>query len=108
VNSAKVESQIISLICYMITSARGLVDEPKIYGSSRLVEAARRLINLAGDCSVRHESLSEVARRIEEHRLEALLKGEEEFIRFTDDLVALLATWLRESKTVLGSSGEED
>jgi hypothetical protein len=106
VNSGKVESQIISLICYMITSARGLVDEPKVYGSSRLVEAARRLINLANDCGIRHESLSDVVREIEEHRLEALLKGEEEFIRFLDDIVALLAASVEDSETILQGSGE--
>ncbi len=106
-NSARVESQVINLICYMITSARGLVDEPKIYGSSRLVEAARRLINLAGDCGIRHESLSEVARQIEGHRLETLLKDEEDFIGFVDNLVALLATWVEESQVILEGSGEE-
>ena len=105
-NSAKVESQIISLICYMITSARGLVDEPKIYGSSRLVEAAKHLINIAEECSIRHECLSEVATRIEEHRLETLLKGEEEFIGFMDDLVALLATWVEGAESAEGN-GEE-
>lgn len=105
-NSAKVESRIISLVCYMITSARGLVDEPKIYGPSRLLEAARRLIDLAADCGIRHDPLLKVAREIEEHRLEILRKDKEEFISFMDALAAILATWVEGSQAILEDNGE--
>jgi hypothetical protein len=106
VNSAKLEHQLISLICYQISSARGLVDEPKIYGPSRLVEAARRAIDLAEDLGIQRGSLAEVSRRIEEGRLEALMKDEETFIRFLDDLVELLATWLRDAEGTLEAGDE--
>ena len=96
-NSPAVEAEFIGLICYLITSARGLVKEPKIYGPSRLVEAARRLIHLADECGIRHACLAEVAQHIEEGRLEALQEGEEAFVRFLDKLVDLLATWLADT-----------
>jgi len=97
VNSDQVESGVISLICFLAVGARGLVDEPKIYGPMRLMEATQRLIELAEDCGIHHELLAEVAQRIEVCPLDALPEGEEEFIKFMDDLVALLATWVRQS-----------
>lgn len=99
VNSAQLESGVISLLCHMIVSARGLVGEPKIYGPLRLMEATQHLIDLAEGWGIRHELLMEVAKRIEEYNLDYCLPGsnEEGFIRFMDDLVTLLATWVRQS-----------
>ena len=97
-NSAQLESGVISLICSLIVSARGLVDEPKIYGPLRLMEATQRVVNLAEDCGIRNELLTEVAKRIEEYNLDYFLaESEEGFIRFMDDLVVLLATWVGQS-----------
>jgi hypothetical protein len=105
-NSSKLQWGFISLISYMLTSARGLVDEPKIYGPSRLVEAAKRLINLAEDCGFYDASVSEVATQIEERRIDTLLKGEAEFIRFMDDLIDQLATFIRDNPHLLEDSDE--
>ena len=93
-NSDELEAGVIGLICFLAVSARGLVDEPKIYGPLRLMEATQKLSDLAKKCGVRHALLTEVAKRIEGYPLDALPEGEEEFIRFMDDLVALLATWV--------------
>ena len=93
-NSDQVELGVISLLCFLAVSARGLVDEPGMYGPMRLMQVAERLINLAEDCGIRHELLVEVAERIEEQGFEDL---GEEFIRFMDDLIALLATWVKQS-----------
>ena len=95
-NSDQMTSGVISLTCFLAVSARGLMDEPKIYGPMRLMEATHKLIDQAEDCGIHHELLAEVAKRIEEYPLDDLPKGEEEFIRFMDDLVALLATWVRQ------------
>jgi hypothetical protein len=98
VNNAQLESGVINLICSLIVSARGLVDEPKIYGPLRLMEATQRVVNLAEECSIRNELLTEVAKRIEEYNLDYFLaENEEGFIRFMDDLVVLLATWVGQS-----------
>jgi hypothetical protein len=93
----EVEAGFTDLICYMIASARGLISEPKLYGPSRLVESTRRLIHLAEDCGMHDAHLEAVARRIEEDRLKSLLEGEEGLVRFLDELVDLLATWVAET-----------
>jgi len=40
------EKEIIKLFAYMITSARGCVDEPKIYGPFRLVDSISKLYGI--------------------------------------------------------------
>jgi hypothetical protein len=97
-SSPAVKAEFIGLICYLVSSARGLVGEPKLYGPSRLVEATRRLIHLADECGMHHATLEEVARQIEENRLAALTEGEDAFVRFLDNLVDLLATWLADTE----------
>lgn len=93
-NSDQMESEVISLLCFLAVSARGLVAEPRMYGPMRLMQVAERLINLAEDCGIRHELLAEVAERIGEQGFEDL---GEEFIRFMDDLIALFAAWVKQS-----------
>jgi len=107
-NSDKFESGMISLVCFLAVSARGLVDEPKVYGPMRLMEATQKLIDLAKDCGMRHELLTEVAKRIGEFPLDALPEDEEEFIRFMDDLVMFLATWVGRSDSTRKDNGKED
>lgn len=41
------EQEVIELLAYLITSARGLLHEEKDYGPLRLLNAAQRLSNLA-------------------------------------------------------------
>jgi len=96
VSSIHMESGVIRLMCFLAVSARGLVDEPKVYGPLRLMEATQKLIGLAEECGMRHELLTEMARRIEGYPLDALPEGEEGFVEFMDDLVVLLATWVRQ------------
>jgi len=95
-NSAQGELGIINLICFMVVSARELVNEPKIYGPMRLVEATQRLIHLAECQGIQHELLTEVINRIREYPLNTLPEGEERFIKFMDDLVAFLASWVEQ------------
>jgi len=45
-NQTEIEEQFFELICYMIVSARNLIQETKLYGPLRLVEAAGRLLSL--------------------------------------------------------------
>ncbi|MFC2029687.1 DUF6092 family protein [Chloroflexota bacterium] len=107
-SSPAVEAEFTALICYLICSARGLVGEPKLYGPSRLVEAARRLIHLADACGIHHATLEEVAQQIEENRLAALAEGEEALVRLLDTLVDLLAVWLRDTSCVRESGNQQE
>ena len=73
------------------------MNEPKIYGPMRLIEAAQRLAELAESSGIDHELLAEVSQRIHAFPLDALPEGEEEFLKFLDDLILLLAIRVRDS-----------
>ena len=64
------------MLCFLIVSARTLVDEPKVYGSMRLVEAAERLLSLVDELGLHDEFLTEVRERLKLCPLENL-PGEE-------------------------------
>ena len=96
-NSDKLESEVIGLICFFVVSARELTNDPKIYGPMRLIEATQHLTGLAADLGVHNELLLEVSQRIDAFSLEALPEGEEEFVEFMDELIMLLATWVKDS-----------
>jgi hypothetical protein len=96
-NREKLESELTGLLCFLTVSARELMNEPKIYGPMRLVEAAQRLAELAEASGLDHGLLAEASQRIDAFPLDALPEGEEEFVRFLDDLILLLATRVKES-----------
>lgn len=93
----KLESELTGLLCFLTVSARELMNEPKIYGPMRLMEASQRLAEVAETCEIDHELLTEVSQRIDGFPLDALPEAEEEFVRFMDDLIVLLATRVKES-----------
>lgn len=85
---------LIEEICLVITSARELRNEPKSYGSMRLVEGIRRLLRLMQSCGFDHDVFEEVATRIEMFPLDALPDGEDAFIDFMDELVFFLSSYI--------------
>jgi hypothetical protein len=95
----ELESKFANLICYTVTSARGLLDEPNHYSSSRLLETSRRLVDLASDCGIHSAVLSEIAERIERERIDAMHSGRDAFASFMDELVETLAEWRAASAT---------
>ena len=83
--------KILEMLCFLIVSARTLVDEPKVYGSMRLVEAAERLLSLVDELGLHDEFLTEVRERLKLCPLENLPGEEGEFIKFLDELILFLA-----------------
>jgi hypothetical protein len=96
-NRDKLEAGMTSLACFFAVGARELMNEPKIYGPMRLIEALQHLTELAADSGIQDELLLEISKRIEAFPLEALPEGEEEFVEFMDELILLLATHVRDS-----------
>lgn len=94
-SSARAEAAIVDLLCFLVTSARELLNEPKIYGPMRLIDATQKLKEVAEACAIRNELLAEVSERIEAFSLDALPEGQEAFADFMDDLIALLADWVK-------------
>ncbi len=86
------------LLAFLITSARGCVDEPKLYGPLRLLDAASRLIDIMEDEGRSSEEISRLKELIDEN-IDVLMYDEEEFIRLLDELTKELAKIIKNQKT---------
>jgi len=97
-DNKKLESGIIDLICFMAVGARELMNDPKIYGPMRLMEATQRLADLAEACGIPNEIFAQVSQKIAAAPMEGLPNdGEKEFVQAMDDLIAFLVGWVKNS-----------
>ena len=78
------------LLAFLITSARGCVEEPPLYGPLRLVDAAARLIEIMEKEGKATPELLELQKLIEEKK-DLVMYDEEGFVEFLDDLSKKLA-----------------
>ncbi|MFW5904511.1 MAG: DUF6092 family protein [Candidatus Saliniplasma sp.] len=78
------------LLCYMSSSAKGLVDEPKLYGPLRLLESMERIIDVLEANDMSDEFYSKLKQEIKENKY-TVMQDEEEFIESIDEIVAMLA-----------------
>ena len=97
--SKQLNRELMELIGYMITSARGLVDEPKSYGPFRLIEGVSRLCEtLQGQDGADREFLGELKATIDETKF-VLMTDLEAFVEMLDRVTLLYA---RKLKTLEG------
>lgn len=82
------------LLAFLITSARGCVDEPVLYGPLRLIDAAARLIEIMKKEGKAAPEIMELQKLIEEKK-DLVMYDEEEFIKFLDELSQRIAILLR-------------
>jgi hypothetical protein len=68
VTTEDLTGELLLLIGFMLTSAHGLVDEPKSYGPARLVEAAGRLLDMMEERGMLDDSLKEIKGIIDNER----------------------------------------
>ena len=81
------EQDIMKLFSYIATSARGCIDEPKIYGSFRLVEIMSKLFwMLKSNNLVANEKLNRIIDKIDEKKY-VCVKDEEKFIGLLDEVI---------------------
>jgi hypothetical protein len=78
------------LITFLLTSARGCVDEPKIYGPLRLLDGTKRLIDLLEAREMADDFLRHLNVKIEEAE-NVVLRDEKRFVQLLDDLVVDMA-----------------
>lgn len=78
------------LLSFLITSARGLIDEPQIYGPLRLLDAAIKLINIMEKEGRLTDELREIRQLILE-KSDLVIRDEKAFIEFLDELSLKLA-----------------
>lgn len=95
-NTAELQAGILELLCYLLTSARGVIYEPRLYAPYRLVEGARRLILLMDEAGTARPEWRSVADEIERSVMRAIT-DEEACKRILDDLVLRLTAQLKES-----------
>ena len=76
--------ELLLLVGFMLTSARGLVEEPKSYGPSRLLDAAGRVLDTMDEQSMLDQSLQEIKAQIDDERFGPM--DDEGFVARLDDL----------------------
>lgn len=81
------EKEIIKLFAYMVTSARGCVDEPKIYGPFRLIESISKLYSILKENNlIGNGEVSKIIEKIEEKKY-SCMTDEKEFVTMLDDVI---------------------
>ena len=79
---------IFGLAVSLLTSARGCMDEPKVYGPLRLIEALSALTTIFDyDIVEKDEFLLSAKNEIDNKLVPAVMQSEEDFTRMLDDLI---------------------
>lgn len=78
---------IVKLLTYIITSARGCIDEPKIYGSFRLVDSASKLFYLFKENNLLDDrEIENIINKIDGKKY-SCMTDEQEFINMLDEVI---------------------
>jgi len=101
IEEEKLRYDLIKLFCYIITSARGCVEEPKMYGPLRLIDSVERIITLLDKQGLADDFLKKEGAKIEENKY-LLMQDEEGFIEFLDELVIDFTKKLKEGAVKSG------
>jgi hypothetical protein len=84
--NSELEREFFELVCYMVTSARNLIAENKLYGPFRLIDAVSRLIDIIEKLGLKSPRLETIQRQIEEGKYK-VMETDEEFTAFLENLV---------------------
>jgi hypothetical protein len=82
-NRKLIESPQFKLLSFLVSSARGCVDEPALYGSLRLIDAAARLIDIMQEEGLVNDDLIRLRELIKE-KMDLVMYGEAGFVEFLD------------------------
>lgn len=81
------EEVIIKLFAYMVTSARGCIDEPKIYGPFRLIDSMSKLYSMLKENNlIKGEEIAKIIEKIEGKKY-SCMTDEKEFVKMLDDII---------------------
>jgi hypothetical protein len=80
---------VFGLAVSLLTSARGCMDEPKVYGPLRLIEAVSALVDVYDyeDVIQKDEFLLSAKKEIDTLLVPAVMQSEERFTRLLDELI---------------------
>ena len=90
--------ELLLLAAFLLSSGRGLMEEPAAYGPMRCLDAARRVLALAAGLGVADEGLDGLRTELEDFMCGAM--GERDLGAFLDDLCSRLAGLLREGELI--------
>jgi hypothetical protein len=93
----EIEEKFMELLSFMCSSARGCVEEPKIYGPLRIIDSMRRIIEILKESGVEDEFLEREKKKINE-RMNLVMYDEKGFIELLDELVIDFARKTKEEK----------
>ena len=86
--------QLIDLMAYMLTSARGLMDEPASYGPFRLIDGASRLCGIIAENGYgNNDFLEDLQQKIDERKF-SVMSDLDEFKSLADEAVHDVTTHL--------------
>lgn len=85
------------LLSFLITSARGCIDEPPLYGPLRLLDAASRVINMMENEGIANETFFKIKNKISQ-AIENLMSDEVEFIKIVDEITKDLGEFIANLK----------
>jgi hypothetical protein len=86
-NDRELYRGLFELTGYMLTSARGLIEEPQLYGPFRLLDGVSRLCGILEKKDIGYgDFFSELKEKIDEKKY-TVISDEDAFIRMMDDAV---------------------
>ena len=91
----ELEQEFFELVCYMVTSARNLVQETKLYGPFRLVDAVSRLVDILQKHDLKSPRLETIQKQIEEGKY-TVMDSEDDFTVFLENLVMSLVPLMKD------------
>jgi hypothetical protein len=87
VNSGNIKRGLFDLVGYMVTSARGLIDEPRLYGPFRLLDGVSRLSGLLIDEDEEYSDFyTSLKSKIDEKKY-TVMSDTDAFIALMDEIV---------------------
>jgi len=95
VSALQYREDIYDLIGYMVSSAKELVIDPKLYGPFRLVDAVSRLIGVLEKEGAADEFMLSLRDFIDEGKF-SVMTDEAQFYSFLDELVVKMASFIRD------------
>jgi Family of unknown function (DUF6092) len=93
--SEKQEERLFDFFAFLVTSARGSLEEGVFSASLRLIDAARRVVDLQPSDAERDKFLTEMQSLIKEGMTKKYLASEEKYISFLDSILEKLGEEIR-------------
>lgn len=90
--------ELLLLAAYLLSSGRGLLDEPRQYGTFRCLDAARRVLALAAGTGPHHPELDALRGRMDDVMCGAM--GDHELDTLLDQLCDRLASVLEDPDVI--------